>query len=425
MAMTGTIVEEIARVLDRVDADEWNCVSEVLRERALDQAAQLDRRIAAGHAVPPLTGTPYVIKSLFDVNGVQTMAGGPAATGMPVADDDARLVRELTAAGAILVGIAQMDEYAYGFLGNNPHHGRVLNPLNRMRITGGSSSGSAAAVAAGIVPFAVGSDTNGSVRVPAAFCGIFSLKPTYGCLPLAGSMPLAQSLDHAGLLADSLDTLASVWLALDSGGSRPEALRKPVPGFASGDYCDFSSTPVRAAFADIRSQWPDRPEVVLTHVEESVATSALLTAFEAATNHTARLRDHPELYSDAVAQRLAAGALIRASDYELAKLSQDRIGRAVCEIFDTWEIDVLVAPAVPVNGLGLDEACVILNDSEVKAADAAGLFTRPFSLTGLPILTVPAAVDDRVGPSTALQLIGRRGEEPTLFAFARELLRRG
>ncbi|WP_233836695.1 amidase family protein [Paraburkholderia sp. ZP32-5] len=421
--MTGTILQAIEQALDRARADEWNCLSDVLRDRALDQAAQLDRRIAAGFAVPPLAGLPYVVKSLFDVKGACTLAGGPADASLPVAADDAQLVRELTDAGAILIGIGQMDEYAYGFFGNSPHHGRVLNPIYRERVSGGSSSGSAAAVAAGIVPFAVGSDTNGSVRVPAAFCGIFSLKPSYGRLPLAGSMPLAQSLDHAGILADSLDTLASVWFALDPAGL-PSVDRDTLRlGWAAGDYRDLSSAPVRAALVQIQSQWPGSAEVELLHVEESLATASRLTAFEAAANHRARLRDQPGLYSDAVARRLAAGARIRTADYELAKHAQNRIGRAVRQTFSADGIDVLIAPVAPVNGLGLDEPHVTLGGNEVTAADAAGLFTRPFSLTGLPVLTIPAARDDRGGPLTALQLIGRPGEERTLFACARELLR--
>jgi aspartyl-tRNA(Asn)/glutamyl-tRNA(Gln) amidotransferase subunit A len=220
-----------------------------------------------------------------------------------------------------------------------------------------------------------------------------------------------------------LDTLESVWVALDPRGSSLLNRREPLPGFATGDYRDLSSTPVREAFAHLQAQWPDSPEIALTHVEESLAAASLLTAFEAATNHAARLRDQRGLYSDAIAQRLMAAASIRVADYSLAKRAQGRIAGAVRKILDTEGIDVIVAPVVPVNGLGLDEVRVILDGNEVKAADAVGLFTRPFSLTGLPVLTIPAARDDRLGPPTALQLIGRPGEERTLFAFAQELLR--
>ncbi|CAE6809321.1 amidase [Paraburkholderia haematera] len=422
--MAKTIVEEIVRTIDRASADEWNCMSQILRDRALQEAARLDSRATAGLSVPPLAGMPYVVKNLFDVKGIRTLAGGPTDDSIAVADQDAWLVRRLADAGAILLGTAHMDEYAYGFLGDNPHHGRVINPMNRELYTGGSSSGSAVAVAADIVPFAVGSDTNGSVRVPAAFCGIFSLKPTYGGLQLTGSMPLAPSLDHAGILACSLDTLASVWFALNPADSSLASHGELVPGFATGDYRHLSSAPVREAFAKVRSEWPESPDLALTHIEESLAAASLLTAFEAVANHSARLRNMPSLYSDSIAERLSAAASIRMTDYELARRAQDRLGRSVRAVFDADDVDVIVAPVVPINALVINQANVMLNGNEVKAADAAGLFTRPFSLTGLPVLTIPAAHGHQKGPRTAVQLVGRAGEESTLFTFAREFLRR-
>src|SRR5262245_21378270 len=188
-----------------------NAFTAVLEDRA---------RAKAKHAAGPLAGLPFAVKNLFDVRGLPTLAGSKINRERPPAAKDAFLVEKLEAAGAVLVGTLNMDEYAYGFTTENSHYGPTRNPRDPSRIAGGSSGGSAAAVAAGMVPLTLASDTNGSIRVPSAFCGVWGLKPTYGRLSRAGSFPFVASLDHLGPIAADLDTLAAAYDAMQ--GCDPE-----------------------------------------------------------------------------------------------------------------------------------------------------------------------------------------------------------
>ena len=183
-------------------------------ERACAEAAAVDARRAAGAPLPPLAGVPYAAKNLFDVAGLPTLAGSRLHADRAPAAGDAALVQRLHDAGAVLVGTLNMDPYAYGFTGENSGYGPTRNPHDPSRISGGSSAGSAAAVAAGLVPLTLGSDTNGSIRVPASFCGVFGLKPTFGRLPRTGTFPLAGSLDCVGPFATNTADLAAAYDAL-------------------------------------------------------------------------------------------------------------------------------------------------------------------------------------------------------------------
>jgi Asp-tRNA(Asn)/Glu-tRNA(Gln) amidotransferase A subunit family amidase len=411
---------------ERAAADSWNCLSHILLERARAQLAGLAHAQAVGErSSRPLFGVPYVAKSLFNVKDVPTLAGGPDLDRVPCATADAELICQLTAAGAVLVGVAHMDEYAYGFLGHNAHHGRVINPRYPELYSGGSSSGSAAAVAAGIVPFAIGSDTNGSVRVPAAFCNVFSLKPTFGRLSLQGSFSLAPSLDHAGILANSIDTIERVWHALTPEG-RCQSAHEIVFGFAGGDYTALSSTMVLEGMRMLHAHWPEAPILAFDHVEESFAAASVITAYEAASIHMPRLRKFPELYSASIAERLLAAAEVSFAEYQIAIASQKALTFDLHRRFEATGIDVLVLPVTPVMGLSVDENYVPVSGIRTNAADAAGLFTRPFSLSGFPALTIPAhrpaqaltCSNDVVGP---LQLVAKPGQEDQLVELARIL----
>ncbi|HEY0297134.1 MAG TPA: amidase family protein, partial [Bordetella sp.] len=183
-------------------------------ERARREADAVDALRAAGQPLPPLAGLPYAVKNLFDIEGEVTLAGSKVNRSHAPAAADAVLVQRLRAAGAVLVGALNMDEYAYGFTTENTHYGPTCNPHDPARIAGGSSGGSGATVAAGQVPAALGSDTNGSIRVPASLCGVWGLKPTFGRLSRRGSYPFVHSIDHLGPFADSAGMLARVYDAL-------------------------------------------------------------------------------------------------------------------------------------------------------------------------------------------------------------------
>jgi len=415
-------ISEITATLVRAQADRWRCISRVTTERALDRAGELDT-LRDGTTLP-LAGVPYVAKSAFKVTGTPLLAGGPdvGLSDVLAALEDAALVQRLDAAGAVLVGVAQMDEYAYGFLGDNPHYGAVINPTDSSAYSGGSSSGSAAAVAAGIVPFAIGTDTNGSVRVPAAFCGVFSLKPTYGLLPLDGCLPLAESLDHAGIIASSLSILERVWFALDVNATRTGATASTKLGFAAEAYRRLCNDRVRSAFAAVRAGCKDAVDVELPDIQLSLATASIITAFEALRNHGEILDSHPQRYSAAITQRLRAAEKITLCEYEAALSMMRDIRSKVLAQFERHEVGVLVVPVTPVDRIEIGQHYFELDGITLAAADVAGLFTRPFSLAGLPVLTIPRRLSiECSGPAVALQLIALPGEELRLFALAREL----
>ena len=223
----ATAVAELQKSLSRIEKTDGrvNAFTEVLATRSLAKAQQVDSLLETAPGVSAtdermsLAGVPFAVKNLFDIEGITTLAGSKIERDKPPAKRDAVLVRRLESAGAVLVGALNMDEYAYGFTTENTHYGPTRNPHDLTRISGGSSGGSAAAVAAGQVPLSLGSDTNGSIRVPASLCGVFGFKPTYGRLPRTGSYPFVASLDHLGSFANSVRLLAQsyeVMQGLDS-----------------------------------------------------------------------------------------------------------------------------------------------------------------------------------------------------------------
>ena len=195
----SVVAAALARIRER--GPQFNAFTVVTEERALARARALDEARARREALPPLAGVPFAVKNLFDIAGLTTLAGAKINRDAPPAKRDATIIRRLEAAGAVLVGALNMGEYAYDFTGENMHYGPSHNPHDLKRMTGGSSGGSAAAVAGGLVPLALGSDTNGSIRVPASLSGLFGLKPTFGRLSRAGTFPFVASLDHVGPLA--------------------------------------------------------------------------------------------------------------------------------------------------------------------------------------------------------------------------------
>jgi aspartyl-tRNA(Asn)/glutamyl-tRNA(Gln) amidotransferase subunit A len=422
--MNDMVDAEIEAALERAQRDRWNCIARVLPERALRQKELLNRLPEEEASKSPLFGIPFVVKNSFDVMAESTVSGGAECSSLQPAWTDALLVQQLSVAGAVLVGTANMDEFACGFLGKNTHHGDVINPRDESRVTGGSSSGSAAAVAAGIVPFAVGTDTNGSIRVPAAFCQVYGLKPTFGRLPIAGVQPLAQSLDHPGLLANSMDLLEKVWSALtDSVGydstfnDNRTGFEDDAIGIAGADYVALSDDRVRSAYDRVRSILGTRRMVELRHVEGSFAAASLITAYEASAIHLVALEETPHRYSQMVATRLAAAASVTRSDYDLGKQYQAELARDLLSHFDAHGIRVLVTPCAPIEAPGRDVEKVTLAGMEVNVSDAAGLFTRPFSLAGFPAVTLPIKFEP--SGDCALQLVARPGDEQALFDAAR------
>ena len=305
-----------------------NAFTAVLGERAVAKAAAIDKAPANARAALPLAGVPFAVKNLFDIAGLPTRAGSKINRARAPATRDATLISRLEAAGAVLVGALNMGEYAYDFTGENVHDGPCRNPHDVKRMTGGSSSGSGAAVAGGLVPLALGSDTNGSIRVPSSFCGIFGLKPTYGRLSRARSFPFVASLDHVGPMARSTRDLALAYDAMQGyDPDDPVCADRPIEavtplidrgiaglGIAvAGGYFRVGAYPqAQTALARVAAALGAEAEIELPEAERARAAAYVITASEGAALHLDRLRTRARDFDPAVRDRLIAGAMIPA-----------------------------------------------------------------------------------------------------------------
>jgi amidase/aspartyl-tRNA(Asn)/glutamyl-tRNA(Gln) amidotransferase subunit A len=303
-AATAVAVTEAA--LARIEQlnPSLNCFTAVTAERALATARAIDGRLAAGAKLGPLAGVPFAVKNLFDLQGIVTIAGSRIDAECPRALADATAVARLVGAGAVPVGALNMDEYAYGFTTENSHYGPVQNPHDLTRVAGGSSGGSAAAVAAGLVPSSLGSDTNGSIRVPASLCGVFGLKSTYGRLSRAGARLFAAGLDHVSPFARTVADLASAYDAMQGPDPRyPVWAQTPVEP-AAGQLRlggrglriavlagHFSGTgPAAAAAASVANALGVSRRVVIPEAARARAAAFVITAAEGGNLHLADLK---------------------------------------------------------------------------------------------------------------------------------------
>ncbi len=394
--------------LERIGATDpaVNAFTDVTAQRALQAAAALDARLAVGDSVAqalPLLGVPFAVKNLFDVAGLTTLAGSKIERGRPAAARDALLVERLQAAGAVLVGALNMDEYAYGFTTENSHEGACRNPHDPARIAGGSSGGSAAAVAAGQVPVTLGSDTNGSIRVPASLCGIFGLKPTYGRLPRHGSYPFVASLDHLGPFARSAHDLALVYDALQGFDARdPACSARPVeptaPALALGcddlriatlgGYFQLNAGPeARAAVARVAQALGATREVELPEVARARAAAFVISNAEGAALHLADLRARAGDFEPLSRDRFLAGALLPAAWVQQAQRVRRWFALRAAELFE--RADVLLAPATPCVAPPIGTEWMTVAGQRLPARPSLGLLTQPISCIGLPVCAVP------------------------------------
>ena len=388
----------LSRVAEHNEA--LGAFTDVVGERAIATAASVDRAVAAGSKLP-LAGVPFAAKNLFDVAGLSTRAGSKINRRHAAAERDATVIRKLEAAGAVLVGSTNMDEFAYGFTGENAHDGPARNPHNTDLMAGGSSAGSAAAVASGIVPFAIGSDTNGSIRVPASFCGLFGLKPTYGRLSRTGSFPLAASLDTVGVLTRSALDLALIYDAMqgfdeaDAAQTKRPAeptearLKNPIPGIRiaiTGGY--FAGTTETQAHVGHVARALDAARIVsIPKAAEARAAAFLITMAEGAALHLDNLRTHAEDFDPEVRDRLVAGAMLPATWIVRAHKLRRRFRDEVLSLFDG--VDAILAPATPLQAPRLGQKKVRLGGVEMPLRPNIGVFTQPFSFAGLPVASVP------------------------------------
>jgi len=402
-ATNAAWVIEATLVAARMRDPVLNCFTDITAERAQARAAAIDRQRAEGRPLPPLAGVPFAAKNLFDIKGLPTRAGSAINRDREPALRDAALIERLEAAGAILVGAANMGEYAYDFTGENVHDGPSRNPHDTTRMTGGSSGGSAAAVAGRLVPLALASDTNGSIRVPASLCGLFGLKPTYGRLTRARAFPFVSSLDHLGPLARSTHDLALAYDAMQGADADDPACAEraadPVAPLvargADGLRIAVASGYFRAGAGRESFMALDRAaaalgvnrDIEIPEAARARAAAYVITASEGAALHIDRLRTRARDFDPAVRDRLFAGAMLPAPLVQKAQVFRRWYRDRMLELFA--QVDAILAPATPCTAPEIGQKTFVLDGRELPVRANLGLYTQPISFIGLPVVAVP------------------------------------
>jgi 1-carboxybiuret hydrolase len=379
-----------------------NSFTAVTEQRARERARALDEARASGKPLGPLAGVPFAVKNLFDIAGLPTIAGSKINREKEPARRDAALIERLEHAGAVLVGALNMGEYAYDFTGENIHDGPSRNPHDFKRMTGGSSGGSGGAVAGGLVPLALGSDTNGSIRVPSSCCGIFGLKPTYGRLSRARTFPFVASLDHVGPMARSVKDLALTYDALQgfdpddpasiNGAAQPVTplLWRGAAGLriavAGGYFKPCGAEALQAIDRVAVALGVDR-DIDIPQAERARSAAFLITASEGASLHLDRLRSRAKDYDPAVRDRLTAGAMAPASLVVKAHKFRRWYREEMLKLFA--DVDVILAPATPCAAPLIGQQTFMFGDQELPVRANLGIYTQPISFIGLPVVAVP------------------------------------
>jgi aspartyl-tRNA(Asn)/glutamyl-tRNA(Gln) amidotransferase subunit A len=395
----------LARIAERDKA--LNAFTDVTADRARAKARAIDAALVAGEKVGPLAGVPFAVKNLFDVKGLATRAGSKINRDRPPASRDATLIERLEAAGAVLVGALNMGEYAYDFTGENVHDGPSRNPHDPTRMSGGSSGGSGSAVGGALVPIALGSDTNGSIRVPSSFCGIFGLKPTYGRLSRARSFPFVASFDHLGPFARNVSDLVLAYDAMQGGDADDAACttRGPEPvaplfkqgigdlriALAGGYFQQNLFDEAKEAVRRVAKALNVARTVELPEAARARAAAYVISTVEGASLHLDRLRKRPNDFDPAVRDRLIAGAMIPAPFVDRAQKFRRWYRAQVAELFKT--VDVIIAPATPCIAPKLGQATFVLDGVELPVRANIGLHTQPISFIGLPVVAVPIPLE--------------------------------
>ena len=425
----------LARIAARNPA--LNAFTDVTAERAMREADAVDAKRRRGEPLGPLAGVPYAVKNLFDIAGLPTRAGSKINRDLPPARQDSFLGRKLAAADAVCLGGLNMGEYAYDFTGENAHDGASRNPHDPERMTGGSSGGSGGAVAAGMAPFALGSDTNGSIRVPAALCGIFGLKPTFGRLSRAGTFPFVAAFDHLGPLARSAKDLALAYDAMQ--GADPDdpaqsprtldptvaALERGASGLriavAGGYFAKGGEPAAFEAVARVAAALKAEREVAFPEAHRARAAAYTITTVEGAQLHEARLRERAGDFDPATRDRLLAGLMVPAAWYVKAQRFRSWYAREVAKLFD--DVDIVLAPATPCGAPKIGQQTMTIDGQEMLVRPNLGLFTQPISFIGLPVVAVPIHAPGAL--PLGVQIVAAPWREDLALRVAFELERMG
>ncbi len=435
MVSAHELLCHITAVLERLAADTHNAVITLDTERALAQAATLGDELARGQWRGPLHGMAVGVKDLFDVAGLPTRAGSHVLADAPPATADAPVVARLREAGAIVVAKLHTHEFAYGPTGDVAATGPARNPHDPTRITGGSSSGPAAAIAAGHLPLALGTDTGASVRTPAALCGVVGLKPALGRLSTAGVFPLSETCDHVGLLASDVHTASVAWDVLSrpdgtgSGGIEAPGIETPgVAGARVGVLLDgywqaadpTITTAVDAAVETLRTAGAHVTEIRTPMIEELAATYAPIVGAEAYATHASWLAERAQDYQPATRERLLPFAEQPARDYIDALRTRRRLAVALREA--VGKVDVLVLPTTRLRATPVGASTVEVAGTTVAVRPSLLALTLPFNLTGWPAVSVPGHLTEG-GLPAGVQVVGVRFDERGVLRVAGALTR--
>lgn len=412
----GSAVERVSEALEKAHAtqDTLNAFISIDDERAMDRAAEIDRRIDSGEDVGPLTGIPVALKDLIEHEGRVTTNGSSFFA--EVAKTTAPCVSRLEGAGAVVIGRTNLHEWAFGFNSENEHWGPVRNPWDLSTSAGGSSGGSGAAVAAGITPIAIGTDTGGSVRVPAALCGTYGLKVTYGRIPLDGVFPLVSSIDTVGPLADSLENIELAYRAMcldDATSSEPTRLRIgiPEPWYRDAPIEDD----IRAAFESVIAGFKGLGhEVHRIEMPDAVPSRQLIDAIgQEVTDAHREFRARGERYGSAVEARIRVAESVTPKATEAARRWQAMIRSRFSDAFAT--VDLLVTPTCAVRRKVIGEE----NIGDKSHRTVVSYFSALVNHALHPALALP--ILDSGAPPASLQVIGPLQSEAALIEFGKTL----
>jgi aspartyl-tRNA(Asn)/glutamyl-tRNA(Gln) amidotransferase subunit A len=428
-------VEVVGALLERIEAadKDLGAFITVLPERALEAAARAEQEISAGRYRGPLHGIPLGLKDLIFTEGVRTTMGSAFFKDY-VPDHSATVAHMLEGAGAILLGKTNTHEFAYGPTGDRSYFGPTRNPHDLSRIPGGSSGGSGAAVAANLLYGALGSDTGGSVRIPAALCGVVGMKPTFGRVSKHGVFPLSWTLDHVGPLTRTVEDNALILNVLAGhdpkdpySANRPAEdfardLRRGVQGSVVGLPMDFYfehvedevGERVREAVEVFLSLGAEAREIAIPNLWETLEAQRLTLAADAYAIHAERLKSAPEMFDEEVRKRLLDGERLKAHRYASAQQrklgSQDEFNEAL------GQADILLTPTVPIAATLIDQREVNIGGYEEPVRSAVTRLTGPTNLNGFPSLSVSCGFAAS-GLPVGIQLIGRPFDEATLYRF--------
>jgi aspartyl-tRNA(Asn)/glutamyl-tRNA(Gln) amidotransferase subunit A len=425
-ALTAAAFERIREMNPKL-----NAMQTLMEESAVARAQQADAELGRGTDLGPLHGIPIALKDLFATRGVLTTGGSKLFANHVPAYNDA-VVDKLAVAGAVVVGKAGMHELAYGVTSNNIHFGAIRNPCDPECIPGGSSGGSASAVASGMVFMAMGSDTGGSIRIPAAYCGIAGMKPTYGRVSKYGVMPLGYTLDHMGPLARSVRDCALVLEAIAGHDPRdPTTSRRPVPKLVPETGCSIRGVriglpenfylerlspdvdvAVRAAFYRAESLGADIVPVKVPDIAALNAVARVILLAEASAALEPYLTSRRGEIGAEVLALLDQGRLVPATDY----INAQRLRRTMrWEFNQLWkQVDCLFTPTTPITAPRIGNTTVEIQGETQDTRLATTRFMRGINVLGLPALSIPCGRDQR-GLPIGLQIVGKAYDEATVM----------